>query len=442
MLRAMGESSQRSTSAPRGRPGLVAVVVLILVAGLGVACGWTSTWTELMRSPEARAELTDFQILYAAGQGLVEGRDIHDPHVLDQLGRRVGRDATPFCAYNPLVVRAFGLFDAGDYHGSFRVWELINRALLLLTLALLAVALQLEGLPKLLALCVAVAALALNDSIWMSRFYNQMNGVALVAIVAALVAAQRRRYGMEGVMLAVAVCAKTSPMLLVLVAAMAGRWRSVAWAAGTGLVLFAISLLWSGTAVHVSYVEQVLPKLGYAPAEPTGFAFTNSFSAWNLAPNGLISRHLFRAGDASAAAGWAWGVSLVVLGVLGATVIRRRGRDPFADYALGVAAMFLVSSVTWPHHLGLVALPVTWLAARSWSRGLAWGNGLLAAAATVVLFLPLYAFAPGEGRGAIMDDVTPETEEQDMRARSLALAALFAVCAGAGERRSKDPPDA
>ena len=43
----------------------------------------------------------------------------------------------------------------------------------------------------------------------------------------------------------------------------------------------------------------------------------------------------------------------------------------------------------------------------------------------VILFLPMYSFAPGQGRGAHMTDVTPWGEEVDMRWRTGALAGML-----------------
>ena len=87
-------------------PGLVAAAGAVLLLAL---VGSRSPWTALLWQPQAQVT-SDFQILHAAGQGLAEDRDIHDPAVLDEVGRRVGRPATPFCAAHPLVVAAFGLF--------------------------------------------------------------------------------------------------------------------------------------------------------------------------------------------------------------------------------------------------------------------------------------------------------------------------------------------
>ena len=461
------------STAPRKGPSRWAWLLPPAVLLLGLAVGWTSTWTQESRVPENQV-ISDFEILYAAGRGLALGLDIHDPAVLDALGRQVGRPATPFCAYNPLVVRAFGWFAGlfaddpdrlsgggralhgegiglgnggaagglvtGDpaFHDAFEAWQGVQLALLVLCLALLARVLAVAGLPPLLAAAAAPALLLLNDGTWTNLFWNQMNVVALAALLGALLAAQRGRHLTEGALLALAVCAKTSPALLVIVALAMGRWRTLVGAALTGLALFELSVLWCGWEVHHSYVESVLPMLRYAPDVAPGMAFANNMSATNLAPHGLISRALFRAssgagvggaGELAGLAGATWAVTAVVLGLLAAGLARAGRRDVLGQYGLGLAAMFLVSSVTWPHHLVWLALPLGALVVAVWRAGPGRAGGpilgLGALVVAVILFLPMYSFAPGQGRGAHMTDVTPWGEEVDMRWRTGALAGML-----------------
>jgi hypothetical protein len=178
--------------------------------------------------------------------------------------------------------------------------------------------------------------------------------------------------------------------------------------------------------VHDSYVNEVLPRLGYAPDLPSGMAFNNSLSATNLAPNGVITRARYREGLPIDDPMLAWVVTGIVLAGLVIAVRRARG-DPLRQYASAVAAMFLISSVTWPHHLVWLAIPVAWLGAAAWGRRCGLLVAVLGLAATLVLFLPMYTFAPGEGRGADMTGVSPEGEELDMQLRSGALALIFVL---------------
>src|SRR6185436_19959635 len=166
----------------------------------------------------------------------------------------------------------------------------------------------------------------------------------------ALLAAQTGRPAAEGVLLALATAAKTSPALLLVVAALAGRWRTVVAGVATLGLLAAVSIAWNGLAVNASYLAMLKLRLGYASSVPTG-QFNNSLHDWNVAPNGLLSRAAevghWPPGATLAAAG---AVALVVLVALERWLRPRDGRPTpgvFAQYAAGVAATFLVSSVTW-----------------------------------------------------------------------------------------------
>jgi hypothetical protein len=413
-----------------GRPvrgGLL--LVLVLAAVLAVA--WRSEWARLAYEPGAIAE-SDFQLHWAAGQALAAGGDPYDSATVNAIGAPTGRPFTPFCAANPLVVRLFGLAGRADLPGAYRAWRDANLVLYALAAALLALAARRAGAHSAsAALALAAATLLLDDGTWMAFYYNQTNAVTLVAVCGALVAAQSERRATEGVLLALATVAKTSPLLLLVVAALAGRRRTVAAGALTLLALGLISLAWNGVAVHVAYLDTLQTRLGYAAVVSPG-EFNNSLHDWNLAPNGLLSRAADSAGwpPAWARAG-AWGVTLVVLALLLRAVrarARERARGPgragaeafgiMGLYALGVAAGFLTSSVTWSPHLSLAALPLAWLALaqRNGGRGRPRAaQGVLLGVTYALLVVPLGTFA---------EDVH---QLLDVRLKSAACVVLFAL---------------
>jgi hypothetical protein len=395
-----------------------------------------SAWYALSGVPEEVAG-SDFQLHWAAARALELGLDPYEPEVVERIGAPTGRGFTPFCAANPLMLRLFllaGAEEAADLVRGYRAALRANALLLALSVVLLMRALQRAGRARGFdgpeALAVALAVLLLNDGTWSALYYNQLNFVALAAIVGALCAGQRGASRTEGVLLALAAIAKTSPALLIVVAALAGRWRTVRAAAVTGALLLAVSVAWNGWAVHESWARMAGRELGYA-AELREGRFSNSLHDWNLAPNGALSR-------AAHAAGWAddvarvgaWAISAMVLTALvvavrrarrgarspaggaGSTAAgsaqqspvgagRRSGGQPtavaravFADYALGVAASFLVSSVTWIPHLSLAAVPAAWLILQAWTAVPRPPTALLlaGAAACVVQCLPLGTF--------------------------------------------------
>jgi hypothetical protein len=431
------------------RDGVLLALVLLAVAFVA----WGSEWAGLAYEPAAIAE-SDFQLHWAAGQVLAAGGDPYDSASVDAIGAPTGRAFTPFCAANPLIVRLFGLADRDDFPGAYRAWRDVNLGLLALAIAALALAVRRAGAPSMIAaLSLALAALALDDGTWMAHYFNQTNAVTLLAVSGALLAAQSGRPATEGVLLAVATVAKTSPALLLLVALLAGRRRTVLVAGLTLLVLGLVSVAWNGAPVHFAYLDTLRTRLGYAAFVAPG-EFNNSLHDWNLAPNGLLSR-------AADAAGWpmslartgAWAVTLTVLALLARALRAGSGhpRSPasprenafrlMALYALGVSAGFLTSSVTWSPHLSLAALPFAWLALaaarresgpgpepgpeREWGRVV---RGALLVGACFVLFVPLGTFA--QDAHLVLD----------VRLKAAALVVLYAlVLSELGRERARAP---
>ena len=422
---------------------------LLLLAAVAAATGYVAThsdWARLAFDRTAVAQ-SDYELHWAAGRALVAGADPYDQGVVNEIGRQSGRVDTPFCAANPLVVRMFGA--ASSLFDGYATWRDWNIALLAVCVLVLAACLRRElvaaraaadltdaavvpgatgatpsggavGVTA-AALALAIGLVALNDGTWMSFFYNQTNVVTLLAVLLALLAAQTGRPAAEGVLLAVATAAKTSPALLLLVAALAGRWRTVIAGVVTLGLLAAVSIGWNGLAVNESYVAMVNLRLGYAASVPTG-EFNNSLHDLNVAPNGLLSR-------AAEVGRWppkatlvaAYAVALIVLVALERRLRPRVGRAPgvFGQYAAGVTATFLVSSVTWPTHLSLAAVPCGWLAVQALTLRRPGALPLVllfvGALATAVLFVPLGSFG---------EDLH---QHDDIRLKTDACLALFAV---------------
>jgi len=212
--------------------------------------------------------------------------------------------------------------------------------------------------------------------------------------------------------------------LVLVTLVMAGRLTPVLWAFGWLATTMGAAILWLGWEIHESWLTRVLPVLGYSPEVAAG-RFNNAMHAWNLSPNGLLTRAALGPGWWPAAG--AWVVTLLVLmqlwGAVRAAARRAAGasddglahaastasaglsssdrRSPLdvgGLYALSVAGMFLVSSVTWPHHLVFAALPAVWLLRQVFdSRTTLAGRTLALVCSCVgwsVLALPLGLFDP------------------------------------------------
>jgi hypothetical protein len=360
-------------------------LALLVVAAAVALVASSSHWVGFLGDPTAWPQ-SDFQILWAAGHGLAEGRDVTDPAVLDELGARAGREATPFSASQPLVARLFGA-TSDDFPRAYRTWLWLHGLLGAGAVLLLVRLLRGEGLGALAAAALALAAVGLHDGLFMSLAMNSTNLVTLAAVCAAALAARSGKPVAEGLALAVAVIAKTSPVLLVFVAALAGRLRVAFVAAGAWLLASLGSVAWIGTAPHLAWWERTAPALGYAPERAAG-EFSNALHAWNLSPHGLLARTAYRA-DWPRPLVLAAALTVAAL-VLWQLALAARSQRTAADAptltATALAGTLLVSSVTWPHHLVLAALPVALLAAR-WRQSPAVASvGLLAGA---LLMTPL-----------------------------------------------------
>ena len=374
---------------------------MVVLAGL---VAWRSPWIEPLTDPAAWPG-SDFEILLAAGVAQSRGLDGHDPAVLDAVGREFGRPTTPFCAAPPLVVAVFGTL-GDDLPQAYESWRWVQILAGLVAVGALGAVARRAGLSALGAGGLALGAVALGDGLWMSLAMNSTNLVALAAMALGLLAAVRRRPLLEGLALAVAVVAKTSPALLVLVALFAGR-RATVLASGAAMAgLVALGVGWAGWDVHVSWWQNVLPALGYAPSLPPGH-FDNGLHQWNLAPHGLLARAAF-VGELprTLVALGAWAVTSLVVVQVGLAVRDRRGREQAEggaiqarchEYGLGVAGSLLISSVTWPHHLVFAALPALALALGARRGGWRHPAWVLGALAWLALTQPLGTFgAEGE----------------------------------------------
>jgi len=378
-------------TAPKG--GLLLALALL---GCGLVAA-ASQWTAVLVQPASWSE-TDYQLHWAAGRALALGLDPYDAAAVEPIGVTTGRPMTPFCAATPLFVAGFAWLGERPFADGYHLLLGVNVVLLCLSVALLAAALRRAGAPAAAALGASLALVLLDDGTWMALWFNQLNFVTLAAMTGALWAGCSGRPRAEGVLLAVAAWAKLSPVLVIVFAALAGRWRTVRAALAAGAALLALSVAVAGWEAHASWLAMVQRELGFAAERPAGL-FNNSLHAWNLAPNGVLSR-------AAQVAGWPRGVvllgaALAALAAVGTAAFSlRRGttrpeepRTVFAVHALGVSAGFLASSTTWVPHLSLAAVPLAFVVLAAWKAP---GRALLVraagAAAAVLLFLPLGTF--------------------------------------------------
>ncbi len=198
--------------------------------------------------------------------------------------------------------------------------------------------------------------------VYLTIRFQQVATVWLLLLTATLWAALRRKDPWAGVLLALAASLKVLPVFLVPLFVRLGRLRIAVYASGALLLITASTLLAAPESWH--FFTVVLPRIGLGNAN------------WdNGSVDGLVSRTaLFFPG--------AFGpqTRLVAEGIIGAAVLAVLGTTLWqvghqgSDWQLRlgvatlVAALLIVSSVTWQHHLVTLLLPfavaMTWVHAR------------------------------------------------------------------------------
>jgi Glycosyltransferase family 87 len=227
--------------------------------------------------------------------------------------------------------------------------------------------------------------------------HGQVNLLVIGLTLEGLVLAERRREGLAGACLALAVAIKLTPAVLIAGFGLAGRWRLVGAAAAWGLVWLAAPALVLGWGTNLDLLARFVgPVTAHNAA-------AHALVANNASLPGLIGRlGLGVASPGQAAQRLVWSGDPQVVRVLslglaalvgGATLVLARLRlapGRAAWCAAHLALMPLVSPVSWKPHLVALILP-GFLAARRLGtpgpRRLVLGAGLLLLAGSSRLFV-------------------------------------------------------
>ncbi len=258
-----------------------------------------------------------------------------------------------------------------EYRTAFLVWNLLSLAALAIGVWLLIRGLDIRFSIWCLMplLCLALVA----DPLFQQVMQGQLNLVLLLLLVGVWAADRGRHPIVAGTLLAAAIAIKLFPGFLLLYFLLQRKWLA---AAATCLGLIVITGLTSvvlGTETYSTYVTEILPsaaswKGAWNNASLAGFwhkLFDPSTKNGTLAPL-YFSPTLARVGTL---ASW-----LLVIAALAPIIWRSRTRTQ-SDNAFGLclAAMLLVSPVTWEHYflLLLPTLVILWSSPSS-SKGGRW----------------------------------------------------------------------
>ena len=325
----------------------------------------------------------DFASYYYAAEHALDGGNPYDTAALNALAERVGRGlgaVQPFF-YPPPFLLFIAWAPTMELSQAYHVWFWINEVLLFAVMVSIFMWWRRDigpALPALLALSFSFAPTLFNLSL------GQVNLPVMLAVVWALTLSQKEKPIASGCLMGLACMAKMSPALFVAWWMLRGRWKEVAVACGSAVVLSLVALPMVGIEHQVHFYREVLP--GFATGDYNGL--TVPISSWkNHSLPSLYYHWIPGEGGLSSGARALSSVSSLAL-LVGLGWCFRRPGDDFARQAQIAAvatATLLIPVFTYEHHLLWAALAVA-VAGGALTRGrLSWGWAPLLALAVVTL---------------------------------------------------------
>jgi hypothetical protein len=241
-----------------------------------------------------------------------------------------------FWSYPPHILLFIWPFGLLPYFLAFLLWTLLGLATFLLAAAS-------GGVERKHLLFVAVApAVAINVFIGQNGFFT-------AALLIGGLCNLDRRPLLAGVLFGILSLKPQLGVLLPLVLAMQGRWRTIASAASTVIVLLSATTLLYGVDIWIGYVNKVLPQQYYLQEHQSGLLF-------RMVPSMFYGGRVM-----GLPLGLAWALQAAVSAVALAAVIWTfwRRRDCVLSTALLIAAIFLIS----PYSLSYDMVVLGWVVA-------------------------------------------------------------------------------
>jgi len=252
-----------------------------------------------------------------------------------------------------------------DYRTAFFVWDLTSLALVIASVGLIGREL---GVTKfgfaLIAKGVALALLC--NPLRQLLAQGQFGGVLLFLLTLGWLADRRDRGICAGICVGLAAAIKLYPALIIAYWLLSGRWSRVGAAVVTGLGVVAATIGVMGFESIETYVRDVMPGMKVWYDSGLNLSLTGFWHRLFHGPNSVFiplvaDERIAKLGVAAS--------SLIVLGIWGTIVYRsRRATQPddtrpdnaWPDYAwtVTIAAMTLISPLTWDHSLVVLALPL------------------------------------------------------------------------------------
>jgi hypothetical protein len=324
----------------------------------------------------------DFFQDWASARNLIEGKPVYG-NLRTAAGEYLGLDLTDKVVDGIVEVNGHPPTSIWwalplarlDYRTAFFIWDLTSLALVIASVGLIGREL---GVTKfgfaLIAKGVALALLC--NPLRQLLAQGQFGGVLLLLLTLGWIADRRDRGIFAGICVGLAAAIKLYPALIIGYWLISGRWSRVAAAVVTGVGIAAATVGVMGFESIETYVRDVMPGMKVWYDSGLNLSLTGFWHRLFHGPNSVFIPLV--ADERIAKLGVAVS-SLVVLGIWGAIVVRTRrvpqhhqaGHDQAeadhartdhacADHAwtVTIAAMTLISPLTWDHSLVVLALPL------------------------------------------------------------------------------------
>jgi len=221
---------------------------------------------------------TDFSNIYAAGRYVQEGAPTapFDPVQQERQERKIFGPATPFYGwhYPPFFLLVAAPLATLSYLPALFVWQAVSFALYLMAMALL-----LRGAPGLRARDWLLPAIA-YPAVFVNLTHGH-NGFLTAALMAAALALLDKRKVLAGICFGLLVYKPQFGLMIPLVLAATGRWRTFAAAAATVIAQAALVTLLFGPGVWTAFLASThFTRTVVLEEGGTGFYKIQSVFAW------------------------------------------------------------------------------------------------------------------------------------------------------------------
>ena len=349
----------------------------------------------------AESRLTGgFLAYYAAGDLIASGADargLYDQPAFEQRVRTLshGTVRDVYLGNTPALAVAWLPFARLPIESARRLW--IGISVLFLGLAIALTATRVPNGGRLLGAVLLTSLLTVPSPAREQLFLGQMYACILLLHALGWRAYERGNDALTGIALGLTMMLKLSGWPIVVLLLLRRRWRAVGWVAGTGLVLFALTLPWVGLD---AWREAVFVQMPASAALPTA-----KLSAYQTVSG--FWQHLFRLDavfNPQPVADLPWlatvGTLLTTAAACAALLLERLSTQ--VQYAGALVLTVLLSPLAEQYHYLLVLLPFALLCLHGCLAG-SWRLGLLLLIAAVLLAAPFPYKTYQPGWWALLD---------------------------------------